>query len=375
MSRYDVAVVPGDGTGPEVIVEALKVLEAAAGRFGFELERTEIDLSGERYLRTGETLTGSDLERLGQCDSILFGAIGHPDVKPGILEQEILLRLRRELDQYINLRPIKLHAGVHSPLGDVEPEDVDFVVVRENSEGLYAGRGSFTAKSSPFEVAVQESVNTAFAVERCIRFAFEYAEETGRGRVTMCGKTNVLTYAWDLWQRTFDRVSEQYPEIETSYAHVDAACLWMVEDPGRFDVIVTDNMFGDIITDLGAAIQGGLGIAAGANMNPNGVSMFEPIGGTAPGFEGTGKINPLAAIGSAAMMLDALGETAAAEAIESAVGDVAGSLPSLRAGEMGASTAQVGDMVADKVSAQDAVGASRGGRNDLASVDGEKMSS
>lgn len=349
MSGYEIAVVPGDGTGPEVVGEALKVLGAAAEAFGFDFETSNLDLGGERYLRTKETLTGADLEKLRQCDAILFGAIGHPDVKPGILEQEILLRLRRELDQYINLRPVKLHPGVHSPLSDVSPDEVDMVVVRENSEGLYTGRGSFTAKGSPFEVAIQESVNTAFGVERCIRFAFEYTTVTGRSEVTLCGKTNVLTYAWDLWQRVFDTVSQEYPEIDTAYAHVDAACLWMVEDPGRFDVIVTDNMFGDIITDLGAAIQGGLGIASGANVNPNGVSMFEPIGGTAPGFEGTGKINPLAAIGSAAMMLDILAETIAAKAIEDAVGQVAGSLPSLRAGEMGASTSEVGDMVVDRM--------------------------
>lgn len=355
MTSHDVLVVPGDGTGPEVIAEALKVLDAAQERFGFELRTTKLDLGGERYLRTGETLTDDDLEMMQQSDAILFGAIGHPGVKPGILEQEILLRLRRELDQYINLRPIKLHPGVESPVANVRPEEVDMVVVRENSEGLYAGRGSFTAKDSPFEIAIQESVNTAFAVERCVRFAFDYATEMGRSEVTMCGKTNVLTYAWDLWQRVFDRVSSRYPDISTSYAHVDAACLWMVEDPGRFDVIVTDNMFGDIITDLGAAIQGGLGIASGANMNPSGVSMFEPIGGTAPGFEGTGKINPLAAIGSAAMMLKSLGEREAGEAVEQAVGAVAGSLRSLRAGEMGASTTEVGDMVTERVAVSERV--------------------
>lgn len=358
MNGYEIAVVPGDGTGPEVVAEALKVVDAASDAFGFEYETVNLNLGGERYLRTGETLTGGDLERLRLSNAILFGAIGHPDVKPGILEQEILLRLRRELDQYINLRPIKLHPGVRSPLFDVRPEDVDMVVVRENSEGLYAGRGSFTAKGSAFEVAIQESVNTAFGVERCIRFAFDYAVASGRSKVTLCGKTNVLTFAWDLWERVFDSVSEEFPELETDYAHVDAACLWMVEDPGRFDVIVTDNMFGDIITDLGAAIQGGLGIASGANVNPSGVSMFEPIGGTAPGFEGTGKINPLAAIGSAAMLLHTLGETKAAEAIESAVGEVAGSLPSLRAGEMGASTSEVGDMVVDRILSRAEVGTS-----------------
>ncbi len=345
MSTHRIAVVAGDGTGPEVIAEAVKVLDTASPVFGFDLETTEFDIGGERYLRTGETLPGDVLERLRECDAILFGAVGHPDVQSGILEQEILLRLRRELDQYINLRPVKLHPGVRSPIADLTPEDVDFVVVRENTEGLYAGKGGFTAKGGPFEVAVQESVNTRFAVERCIRYAFDLAMTRPRRHVTLCGKTNVLKYAWDLWWRVFEAVAGDYPEVETAYAHVDAACLWMVEEPARFDVIVTDNMFGDIITDLAAAIQGGLGIASGANVSPSGVSMFEPIGGTAPGFEGTGKINPLAAIGAAAMMLRELGETPAADAIETSVATVAGELPSLRAGEMDATTAEVGDRV------------------------------
>jgi 3-isopropylmalate dehydrogenase len=351
MNTHRVAVVPGDGTGPEVISEALKVLDVAAAGFGFQLDLTHFDIGGDRYLRTGETLPGEVLEELAESDAILFGAVGHPDVEPGILEQEILLRLRRELDQYINLRPVKLHPGVRSPISDVTPDDVDFVVVRENSEGLYAGRGSFTAKGGPFEVAVQESVNTRFAVERCIRYAFDLAMTRPRRHVTLCGKTNVLKYAWDLWWRVYEEVAGDYPDVETAYAHVDAACLWMVEDPARFDVVVTDNMFGDIITDLAAAIQGGLGIAAGGNISPSGVSMFEPIGGTAPGFEGTGKINPLAAIGAAALMLRELGESDAADAIESSVATVAGDLPSLRAGEMGANTQEVGDRVAALVAA------------------------
>ncbi|HXV71518.1 MAG TPA: 3-isopropylmalate dehydrogenase [Acidimicrobiia bacterium] len=347
--RYRVAVVGGDGTGPEVVAEAIKVLEAVSPRFGFELDLDPVDLGGERYLRTGETLPGEVLESLRGADAILFGAVGHPDVPPGILEQDILLRMRRELGQYINLRPVKLHPGVRSPIADVEPEDVDFVVVRENSEGLYVGKGSFTAKGTAFEVAVQESVNTRNGVERCIRYAFELARTRPAKHVTLCGKTNVLKYSWDLWQRVFDEVAGEYASVETAYAHVDATCLWMVEDPSRFDVIVTDNMFGDIITDLAAAIQGGLGIASGANVNPEGVSMFEPIGGTAPGFEGTGKINPLAAIGAAAMMLRQLGEVDAADAIDGAVSTTAGSLPSLRAGEMGKTTTEVGDQVADLV--------------------------
>ena len=349
MNSYRVAVVPGDGTGPEVVAEAVKVLETAESKYSFSIDYDWFDIGGERYLRSGETLTGADLESLKTKDAILFGAVGHPGVKPGILEQEIILRLRKELDQYVNLRPIKLHPGVRSPIANVGPEDVDFVVVRENSEGLYVGKGEFTAKNSPLEVAVQESVNTRFAVERCIRYAFELAAHRPERHVTLCGKTNVLTYAWDLWQRAFDDIAKEFPEVSTDYAHVDAACLWMIEDPGRFDVIVTDNMFGDIITDLGAAIQGGLGIASGANINPQGVSMFEPIGGTAPGFEGTGQINPLAAIGAAAMMLTTLGESDTGAQMERAVGEVAGSLPSLRAGEMGITTSEVGDRVAEAI--------------------------
>jgi 3-isopropylmalate dehydrogenase len=358
MSSYSVAKVPGDGTGPEVVREAVKVLGVAGKVHGFDIEYNDLDLGGDRYLRTKETLTGADLQALGNADAILFGAVGHPEVPPGILEQEVLLRMRRELDQFINLRPIKLHPGVNGPLRDVGPADIDMVVVRENSEGLYVGQGEFTAKGSPFEVAVQQSVNSRFAVERCIRYAFDLAGSRPRKHLTMCGKTNVLTYASDLWARVFNEVGSEYPHVQTSYAHIDAACLWMVEDPSRFDVIVTDNMFGDIITDLGAAIQGGLGIASGANINPNGVSMFEPIGGTAPGFEGTGKINPLAAIGAAGMMMGFLGETAASSAIESAVSQVAGSLPSLRAGEMGISTQEVGDRVASLVAEAAPAGAS-----------------
>ena len=359
MSSYSVAKVPGDGTGPEVVEEAVKVLAAAGAVHGFEIEYHELDLGGERYLRSKETLTGADIQTLSSADAILFGAVGHPDVPPGILEQEILLRMRRELDQFINLRPVKLHPGVNGPLRDVDPSDVDMVVVRENSEGLYVNQGEFTAKGGPFEVAVQLSVNSRFAVERCIRYAFDLAASRPRRHLTMCGKTNVLTYASGLWARVFEEVSAEFPQVETAYAHIDAACYWMVESPGRFDLVVTDNMFVDIITDLVAAIQGGLGIAAGANINPNGVSMFEPIGGTAPGFEGTGLINPLAAIGAAAMMLGNLGEKAAATAVEKAVGEVAGSLPSLRAGEMGISTSEVGDRVVSLVAESEPAGAAR----------------
>ena len=340
------AMVGGDGTGPEVVAEARKVLDAAAGRFGLDFDYVSMDLSGSRYMRTGEVLTDEDLEKLNAVDAILFGAIGHPDVAPGVLERGVLLRIRGELNQYINLRPIKLYPGVTSPVAELGPEDVDMVVVRENSEGLYAGSGRTEAEGTRNEVAIQESVNTRPAIERCVRYAFELAQRRPRQRLTLIGKTNVLTYAWGLWERVTDEIAADYPAVSLDYAHVDAACLWLVEDPGRFDVIVTDNMFGDIITDLGAAIQGGLGIASGGNINPEGVSMFEPIGGTAPGFEGTGQINPLAAIGAAAMLLAELGAADAAEAVEGAVGEVAGSLPSLRAGEMGMTTSQIGDRVA-----------------------------
>ena len=349
MTRYRLAIVPGDGTGPDVVAEAVKVLRTASERFGFDLELTEVDLGGERYLRTGETLTSDDLQSLASSDAILFGAVGHPDVAPGILEQQIIIRLRRELGQYINLRPVKLYHGVNSPVAGLTADDVDMIVVRENSEGLYVGEGSFVEKGTRDEVANQVSVNTRTGVERCIRYAFDLAESRARRHVTLCGKTNVLTYAWDLWWRVFEEVASEYPDVSTAYAHVDAVCLWMVEDPSRFDVIVTDNMFGDIITDLGAAVQGGMGIASGANLNPSGVSMFEPIGGTAPGFEGTGEINPLAAIGAGAMLLKEIGEPRAAAAVERGVAVTAGSLPSLRAGQMGKSTSEVGDLVCQVV--------------------------
>jgi|YelNatPaOPRAMG01_1025707.scaffolds.fasta_scaffold45873_1 3-isopropylmalate dehydrogenase len=365
---YNIAVIPGDGTGPEVIREAKKVLTATASKFGFNLNYIEYDFGGERYLRTGETLPDSALEELRKAHAILLGAIGHPAVKPGILEKGILLRLRFELEQYINLRPVRLYDERFCPIKDKKPEDIDFVVVRENNEGLYAGAGGVLFKGTPHEVAIQESINTRRGVERCIRFAFEYArkrhaskpwrgltqEDIAAGRraqVTLCGKTNVLTYAFDLWERTFHEVGErEYPDIKRNYAHVDATTMWFVKNPEWFDVIVTDNMFGDIITDLGAMIQGGMGIAAGGNINPDGVSMFEPIGGSAPKYTGLNVINPLAAICAGAMMLDHLGETAAANAIENAVIYVVrNKLKSLAAGKMGYSTSEVGDMVANAV--------------------------
>ncbi len=348
---YRIAVIPGDGTGPEVVAEALKVLGACEHRFGFRVETERYPFGGDHYLSTGETLPDSAIEELRQADAILLGAIGHPDVRPGILEQGILLRLRFALDQYVNLRPVKLYPGVDTPLKDKGPEHIDFVVVRENTEGLYVGAGGFLRKGTPHEVAIQESVNTRMGVERCVRFAFDYCRRRNRRKkLTLVGKTNVLTYAFDLWERVFNEVGAEYPDVERDYAHVDAACMWMVKNPEWFDVIVTDNMFGDIITDLGAIIQGGMGIAAGGNINPEGVSMFEPIGGSAPKYTGKNVINPLAAICAAGMMLDTLGEPEAAVAVEEAVQWVtAHRLQSLAAGRMGYSTTEVGDMVAERV--------------------------
>ncbi len=344
-----IGVVPGDGTGPEVVAEALKVLDTAAGRFDLTLEYEHFDIGGERYLRTGEVLPDDVAESLGKVDAIMFGAVGHPDVPPGVLERGIILRLRRELDQYINLRPVKLYPGVASPLAGKDHRDIDFVVVRENTEGLYVGAGGFAHRGTSHEVATEESINTRFGVERAIRFAFELAATRRRRHLTFCGKTNVLLHSHDLWMRVFEEVGSDYDQVDRAYANVDAVCAWMVQSPERFDVIVTDNMFGDIITDLGAAIQGGLGIAAGANLNPDGVSMFEPIGGTAPDVAGTGKINPLAAIGAAGMLLTHTGQPEAGAAVENAVATVAGALPSLAAGEMGMQTAEVGDRVCELV--------------------------
>jgi 3-isopropylmalate dehydrogenase len=352
MKTYDIAVISGDGTGPEVVREAVKVLDAAAKKFKLKLNYTPYDIGGERYLKTGEVLPDSVLAELRKFPAILLGAIGHPDVKPGILEKGILLRTRFELEQYINLRPVKLYDERFCPLKDKKPEHIDFVVVRENNEGLYTGAGGFVFKGTPNEIAVQESDNTRRGVERCLRFAFEFCRQRNRAKkLTLCGKTNVLTYAFDLWERAFHEIGQKdFPDIKRDYAHVDATCMWFVKNPEWFDVIVTDNMFGDIITDLGAMIQGGMGIAAGGNINPRGSSMFEPIGGSAPKYTGKGVINPLAAICAGQMMLDFLGEHQAAKAIETAVIKIVREkIKSLAAGKMGYSTSQVGDLVAAAV--------------------------
>lgn len=365
MKSYNIAVIAGDGTGPEVTREAIKVLDAAASKFDVQLNYTDYDVGGERYLKTGETLPDSVIEELRKFPAILLGAIGHPKVKPGVLEKGILLRARFELEQYINLRPIKLYDDRFCPLKDKKPEDIDFTVVRENNEGLYTGAGGFVFQGTPNEIAVQESINTRRGVERCLRYAFEYARKRRGGKpwkglkpedvaagqtaqLTLCGKTNVLTYAFDLWERAFNDIgAAEYTDIKRDYAHVDATTMWFVKNPEWFDVIVTDNMFGDIITDLGAMVQGGMGIAAGGNINPEGTSMFEPIGGSAPKYTGQNVINPLAAICAGQMMMDFLGETEMAACIEAAVIKIVREkIETLAAGRMGHSTSEIGDLVA-----------------------------
>jgi 3-isopropylmalate dehydrogenase len=349
--EYNIGVIPGDGTGPEVVAEGIKVINATASKLGFVLKYTTYDIGGERYLKTKETLPDSVLNELKSFDALYLGAIGHPGVTPGILEKEILLRIRFELDQYINFRPVKLYEGVDTPLKDKGPKEIDFVVIRENTEGLYAGAGGVLKKGTKDEVAVQESINTRKGVERCLRFAFEYTKKRNKNnKLTLCGKTNVLTYAFNLWERAFYEIAKEYPGITTDYAHVDATCMWMVKNPEWFDVIVTDNMFGDIITDLGAMIQGGMGIACGGNINPEGVSMYEPIGGSAPKYTGMNIINPLASILAGGMMLEFLGEEKGAQLIESSVQQaIKKEIKSLSAGHMGLGTKEVGDLIVEYV--------------------------
>ena len=361
--NYKLAVLPGDGTGPEVVNEGLKVLDAVAEKYGFTTERTTFNWGGEHYLATGEILPEDAPDTLRKFDAVFLGAIGHPGVKPGILEKGILLKLRFDLDQYINLRPVKLYPGVETPLANKGPEEIDYVVIRENSGGIYTGIGGISQKGTKDEVAMQAMVYNRAQVERCIRYSFEFTKKrhatapwrglseadraAGKiGQLTLCGKTNVLTFVFDLWERTFYEVAKEYPEIKTDYCHVDATTMWMVKNPEWFDVIVTCNIFGDIITDLGAMTQGGMGVAAGGNINPDSVSMFEPIGGSAPKYTGMGVINPVASILAAAMMLDFLGEHEAAGNIERAVAFVtANKMKSQNAGKMGYSTSEVGDLV------------------------------
>ena len=333
--------IAGDGVGPEVVREGLAVLEHVARRDRFTYDLVPFDLGGERYLKTGEVLPDPVEEDLRRCDAIFLGAVGHPDVPPGVLEKGILLRLRFAFHQYVNLRPVRLYPGVDTPIKQKGPDEIDMVVVRENNEDLYVGAGGFTRKGTPEEVAIQTSINTRAGVERCLRFAFELARKRGRerpfrwlgqadlarglvGQVTLVAKTNVLTFAHDLWMRAFTEVSRDYPEVKSDYQHVDACCMRMVVSPERFDVIATTNMFGDIITDLGAVLQGGMGLAASGNLNParTAPSMFEPVHGSAPDIAGKGIANPIAAILSVAMMLDHLGAQGPAERVRDAVARV-----------------------------------------------------
>ena len=341
-ASHRVGVIRGDGTGPEVVGQAVRVLDAV----GVRVALVEFDLGAERYLRTGDVLPDDELARLREVDAVLLGAVGDPRVRPGILERDLLLRIRFELDQYVNLRPIVRYPGVQTLIPSHAEDEVNMVVVRENSEGLYSGAGGFHRKGTEHEVAVQESINTRHGVERIVRYAFELATQAGRRRkLTLVHKTNVLTFAGDLYRRVVEETAEAYPDVEHDYVHVDAACIYLLDQPSRFDVIVTDNMFGDIITDLGAMIQGGMGIAAGGNINPAGTSMFEPIGGTAPDHVGRGTINPLAAIGALQMLLAQLGEVDAAERVTAGIRFACSKMSSMRAGEMGYSTSEVGDIV------------------------------
>lgn len=362
MNTYKIAVIEGDGIGPEVIAEGLKVLQSVSSKYDFALETTFFDFSGARYLRTGEILSDQEVNHLKGFDAIYLGGIGHPDVRPGILERGILLKLRFDLDQYINLRPVKLYPNVKTPLEGKTSADIDYLVFRENTGGLYTGIGEFQNKGTKDEVAIQSMVYSYKQVERCVRYAFEALQtthenkpwrglsskerESGKiAKLTLCGKTNVLTYVFDLWQRVFNEVALNFPNIIADYCHVDAICIYMVEDPKRFNGIVTSNMFGDIITDLAATLQGGMGVAASGNINPNGVGMFEPVHGTAPNFAGKGVINPIAAILSAMLMLRTLGEHQAADAIDNAVAMAITKMDSMLVGKMGLSTGEVGDLV------------------------------
>ena len=326
---HQIAVIGGDGIGPEVTAEALKVIDAV----GVELESTDFDLGGGRYLRDGEILSDATLDQLRKYDAILLGAVGAPNVPPGVIERGLLLKMRFELDLYVNQRPFAGTAPGHS-----QPHD--FIVIRENTEGPYVGEGGVLRKGTPHEVATQGSVNTRMGAERAIRYAFELATTRARQHVTLVHKTNVLTFAGNLWERTFNEVAAEYAGIATAYNHVDAACIYFVQDPHRYDVVVTDNLFGDILTDLGGAVSGGIGLASSANLNParTGPSMFEPVHGSAPDIAGQNKANPTAAILSAALMLDFLGEASAAERIRAACAD-----------PVSGSTTSMGDTIAARV--------------------------
>ena len=357
-NRLKLAVIGGDGTGPEVTAEAIKVLSAAAKLEDFKYDTVDFDYGGDRFLKTGVVITETQIDELGTFDAIYLGAVGHPDVEPGILEKGLLLATRFQLDQYINLRPVKLYPGVDCPLKDKGPEHIRFDVIRENTEDLYCGAGGFLRKGTAQETATQEMIATRFGVDRCLRWAFEHCRSRNdRKQLTLVHKTNVLTYAADLWFRAFNEIGEQdYSDIKRDYNHIDAACMWFVKNPEFYDTIVVPNMFGDIITDLGAMIQGGLGVASGGNINPEpgGCSMFEPMGGSAPKYTGQGVINPIAAIAAMGMLLrvvgaqqDAPNMVRAGDRVEDAIGKTCPKLKSMSARKMGYNTSQVGDLVAE----------------------------
>jgi len=363
---YRIAVIPGDGTGPEVVREGLKVLAAAAETVGIKYETAEFDFSGARYLARGgdpakpsiPVITDAGLAALKTFDAIYLGAVGDPKVAPGILEKGLLLSLRFELDQYINLRPVRLYPNVPCPLAGKGPKDIDFVVVRENTEGIYTGMGGVQYQGTPQEVSTQINCTTRFGVERAIRYAFEFCRRRASPKkmVTLVHKTNVLTFVGGTWFRAFQEIGEEYPDIKKDYNHVDACCMWFVKNPEYYDVIVTDNIFGDIITDLAAIIQGGLGVAAGGNLNPEGLSMFEPMGGSAPKYTGKNVINPIAAIAAVAMLLRETGThrgdkrlVEAGDRVERAILATTPKMKSQAAGQMGHSTTEVGDLVAEAI--------------------------
>jgi len=365
-TTYRIAVIPGDGTGPEVVREGLKVLATVAEAVGIRYETTEFDFSGARYLARGgdpakpsiPVITDEDIAKLRAFDAIYLGAVGDPKVAPGILEKGLLLRLRFELDQYINLRPVRLYPNVPCPLVGKGPKDVDFVVVRENTEGIYTGMGGVQYQGTPQEVSTQINCTTRFGAERAIRYAFEFCRRRNNPKkmLTLVHKTNVLTFAGGTWFRAFQEIGEEYPDIKKDYNHVDACCMWFVKNPEYYDVIVTDNIFGDIITDLAAIIQGGLGVAAGGNLNPGGLSMFEPMGGSAPKYTGKNVINPIAAIAAVGMLLRETGThrgdkklVEAGDRVERAILATTPKMKSQAAGKMGYSTTQVGDLVAEAV--------------------------
>ena len=363
MHTYKIAVIPGDGIGPEVVAEGLKVLDAVSRKYNFKVEKTFFDYGGQRYLKTGQALSDDELNGLRGFDAIYLGAVGHPDVKSGILERGILLKLRFGLDLYINLRPVQLFKNVETLIKNKKPEDIDYWVVRENTGDVYTGEGQVQQKGTKEEIAIQYMKYSYQQVERCVRFAFKSVmarhdkqkpwrgltkEETSKGfigKVTLCGKTNVLTYVFDLWERVFHEVAKEFPQVKTDYVHVDAMCIHMIESPQRFDAIVTSNMFGDIITDLAAVTQGGMGVAPSGNINPNGVSMFEPVHGSAPQFAGKGAANPLAAILTVKLMLEHLKQDAAAADINAAAQAVMLKMKSMLIGQMGYNTMEIGDMV------------------------------